>query len=172
MSVPRLRELLAEVRGGESDAAGALIAIDSPIARPRRDEDEDADLRAGSVETTAVMDSDWSQMLAVSHAERDCLPLRPGRRAGKLSLTVGRSSTCDLVVSHVSTSKLHATLLVDRVSGEFELVDNDSSNGTYVDGERLAPRAPREVYSGQRLAFGKDMFVLVDRATLLQLARV
>jgi pSer/pThr/pTyr-binding forkhead associated (FHA) protein len=61
---------------------------------------------------------------------------------------------------------------VDRVSGEFELVDDDSSNGTYVDGERLPPRAPRPVFSGQRVAFGKAMFVLVDRATLLQLARV
>jgi ABC transport system ATP-binding/permease protein len=52
------------------------------------------------------------------------------------SLRIGRSSDNDVVVADLSVSRYHAELR--RTSrGEFEIVDLDSHNGTYLNGQRI-----------------------------------
>jgi ABC transport system ATP-binding/permease protein len=75
--------------------------------------------------------------------------LRPGR------LTVGRSRDNALVVDDLLASRHHAELLV--ASGRVEVVDRDSANGTFVNGQRVsrAELAQRDV-----LAIGHHLFQL------------
>jgi sigma-B regulation protein RsbU (phosphoserine phosphatase) len=63
---------------------------------------------------------------------------------------IGRKTDCDLVISNRNVSRHHAKL-VSGPSG-FELVDLDSSYGTFVNGESVKRHVLRH---GDRIAFGK-----------------
>ncbi len=50
---------------------------------------------------------------------------------------VGRAPECDFVLAHIEVSRSHATLK-KMPSGELVLTDNQSPNGTFVNGERIS----------------------------------
>ena len=50
-------------------------------------------------------------------------------------LRIGRASDNDVVVSDLSVSRYHAELR--RTSRGYEIVDPDSHNGTYLNGQRI-----------------------------------
>jgi pSer/pThr/pTyr-binding forkhead associated (FHA) protein len=54
----------------------------------------------------------------------------------QLPLTVGRHRTADIILSCPSVSRRHAQL--DRLGGEYWITDLDSTNGTWVNGRRIA----------------------------------
>ena len=58
--------------------------------------------------------------------------LDPGRAA----YTVGRNPMCDLRINDPSISRKHAEVRLDAASGAYSVYDLNSSNGTYVNGER------------------------------------
>jgi DNA-binding CsgD family transcriptional regulator len=75
--------------------------------------------------------------------------LAPGR------FLLGRSSTCDCVVSDASVSRRHAEIAVE---GESVTVrDLDSLNGTFVNEKRVRSE---QVQTGQHLRFGAVTFLL------------
>jgi len=49
--------------------------------------------------------------------------------------TIGRNSTCDIVLDHVSVSKMHAKIL--SKGNHFYIEDNNSTNGIMVNGRRV-----------------------------------
>jgi pSer/pThr/pTyr-binding forkhead associated (FHA) protein len=65
-------------------------------------------------------------------------------------LTIGRDSSCDIVLDDLLVSRLHAFLLVysDRIT----LEDLPSRNGIYVNGSRLEHSV--RLHSGDRIVFG------------------
>ena len=65
------------------------------------------------------------------------------------SLKLGRGEGCQLVLEDDETSRLHAT--VKHRGGRFEIVDADSANGTYLNGQ---PVATAEVQDGDRIEIG------------------
>lgn len=68
-------------------------------------------------------------------------------------VVLGRSDGCDVRLPDPSVSLRHATL---RQSGsEYSLVDEGSSNGTFVGGIRLPPHTPRLVRSGDVVRLGR-----------------
>lgn len=68
-------------------------------------------------------------------------------------VAIGRSSGCDVRLPDPSVSHRHATL---RAQGaEFVIVDEGSSNGTFVGGVRLLPQTPRAVRSGDLVRLGR-----------------
>ena len=59
---------------------------------------------------------------------------------GAGTLTVGRSQKCDVSIDSGSVSRHHANLLIAQ--GKVEIEDVGSSNGTTIEGARLAANHP------------------------------
>ncbi len=61
----------------------------------------------------------------------------------KASFTLGRDPTCQLYLAGASVSRHHATILWDPL-GNFVIRDDGSTNGTYVNGERIHREALKD----------------------------
>lgn len=61
----------------------------------------------------------------------------------KTAVTVGRSSKCDLIVTDEALSRQHA--LIEHDHENFYITDLGSSNGVFVDGERLPPHERHQI---------------------------
>ena len=68
-------------------------------------------------------------------------------------VVVGRGSGCDVRLPDPSVSHRHASVRVDGAS--HTLVDEGSTNGTFVGGVKLAPRTPRALRSGDLVRVGR-----------------
>lgn len=82
------------------------------------------------------------------------------RSGGSPSLTfdgarvvIGRGSGCDVRLPDPSVSHRHASIRID--AAEHALVDEGSSNGTFVGGVRLAPQTPRALKTGDMIRVGR-----------------
>ena len=62
------------------------------------------------------------------------------------TLTIGRSSTCDVRIDHPSVSRKHAILHVGAVN---KIEDASSANGTRIAGRDIASGAPALVVPGE-----------------------
>ena len=67
--------------------------------------------------------------------------------------TIGRQDTT-LVLSDASISRKHAQITIDPNSGGFAFTDLNSSNGSLVNGVRVAPGQPVSITSGTRIRVG------------------
>lgn len=67
---------------------------------------------------------------------------------------VGRESRCDVALPFDSVSKLQAQF-VKRPTGEFDLIDAGSTNGTFVEENRLEKNKPTLIRDSTRIRFGK-----------------
>jgi len=86
----------------------------------------------------------------------------PGRRfpVHNHTLILGRDPTCDIPVNDRRVSRQHARIEPDD-DGSFLLVDNGSSNGTLVNGERIDNR---HINIGDRIGLGRGVVLLFSRA--------
>jgi hypothetical protein len=73
---------------------------------------------------------------------------------GERTLSIGRSTECDIVIPDTNVSRRHAEIR-PTIDG-FNLVDLGSTNGSLVNGERVTQRELRE---GDELAFGNTRLV-------------
>jgi len=87
-------------------------------------------------------------------------------------MTIGRSRKCDVRVDNESVSKVHGSIGFDPDRGDYVVVDENSRNGTRVNGNSLEPGVPAAVYAGAQLSFGDAVFVFIDPPTLRKLARL
>ena len=71
----------------------------------------------------------------------------------KTPALVGREAGADIVVAHSSVSRRHA--LIERSGDEWQVADQKSANGTWIDGQRVIRAALR---AGQSLRFGAVPF--------------
>lgn len=77
----------------------------------------------------------------------------PGNEFALEAVTViGRSASANITLTDISVSKLHAEL---RQEGDvWLLTDLGSTNGTFIDGQRLAPNLPAQIPSGSIVRMG------------------
>ncbi|WP_327089837.1 FHA domain-containing protein [Nonomuraea sp. NBC_01738] len=75
----------------------------------------------------------------------------------RLRFVVGRGSACDLVLSDLTVSRVHAELRRGD-DGAWMLVDLGSLNGTRLNGWRLV--GPAKVKSGDEVSFGDCGFLV------------
>ncbi|MEO6391758.1 MAG: FHA domain-containing protein [Pyrinomonadaceae bacterium] len=77
------------------------------------------------------------------------LVFQPGGRR----LSVGRGKDNDLRIQDGSVSKTHAALVMNK-GGELLVADTGSTNGTSVNGQRLAYGAAQKIQNGDLVGFG------------------
>lgn len=73
--------------------------------------------------------------------------------AGGRRLNVGRGTDNDLHLNHASVSKVHAALKMDAGQNLF-VADTGSTNGTHINGVRIAYGEARPIAEGDVVAFG------------------
>ena len=61
------------------------------------------------------------------------IPVTPGYR-----ITIGRDPSCNIVLDHVSISRVHA--YVEERNGKYYIADNGSTNGVLLNGKKLLGR--------------------------------
>lgn len=59
-----------------------------------------------------------------------------------IGITLGRTANNDIEIDDPSVSRFHAFFQLDEQSGIWHVVDAESSNGTWLEGERLTPKRP------------------------------
>jgi hypothetical protein len=154
-----------------------------PVGEPRVELVEDASVRAGSVRAEArFVDVEPDHQTALDRAIEDTRNLRlaalrdapasraaPPRTDGALLLSdaaglrfqlepeagvvrIGRASDNDVTIDHARISRYHAHLRC--VEATWLVYDLDSTNGTYVDGERVTGERPRPLKAGSTLRLG------------------
>jgi pSer/pThr/pTyr-binding forkhead associated (FHA) protein len=97
-------------------------------------------------------------MWVISTEEGDASPFTFRILPGSIK-TVGRATQADFIVEATLVSRLHCRLSAGAT--ELEVGDLDSTNGTYVNGQRVE-RAALKV--GDKLGVGKVLF-LVSRSS-------
>jgi ABC-type multidrug transport system ATPase subunit/predicted component of type VI protein secretion system len=75
--------------------------------------------------------------------------------APKSSWVIGRTEGCDLVVPFPSVSSRHCRL--SQFANGYTVEDLGSTNGTYVNGARIAPHDPVRVAHGTRITLGGEV---------------
>ncbi|MEK6335034.1 MAG: FHA domain-containing protein [Acidobacteriota bacterium] len=73
---------------------------------------------------------------------------------GGRRLNVGRGTDNDLHLNHSSVSKIHAALKMDNL-GTLLVADTGSTNGTHINGVRMAYGEARPIADGDVVAFGE-----------------
>jgi hypothetical protein len=74
-------------------------------------------------------------------------------KPGGKRLNVGRASDNELTLNDSSVSKIHAALLMNS-EGTLLVADTGSTNGTYINGRRIAYGESRPIEEGDVLGFG------------------
>jgi pSer/pThr/pTyr-binding forkhead associated (FHA) protein len=67
-------------------------------------------------------------------------------------IVIGRGAGADVRIPHLTVSELHATLRLQ--DDAYSLIDNDSTNGTWVNGTRLATGRTKRLHDGDRIEVG------------------
>ncbi|MBN1993455.1 MAG: FHA domain-containing protein [Anaerolineae bacterium] len=73
-------------------------------------------------------------------------------------MTIGRKRTNAIVVNDDQASRTHAEIRREGKGG-FEVVDLGSSNGTFVNEERLKVKQPRSLNAGDKIRIGRITFI-------------
>ncbi len=84
-----------------------------------------------------------------NEAHEVSLALKPGGRR----LSVGRVSDNELALNDASVSKIHAALTMNQ-QGTLLVADTGSTNGTFVNGRRIAYGEARQIEDGDVVGFG------------------
>ena len=69
---------------------------------------------------------------------------------------LGRSPTSDVVIADTMVSKLHAYFCQLPGESGYQLVDMNSTNGTFVNGEKLLPSVKKTLHDADEVAFGPE----------------
>ena len=82
-------------------------------------------------------------------------------------ISVGRARNCDVVLRNPSVSKLHSHIRKEP-GGGWTIIDQNSHNGTAVDGIRVQPGKPIPIKLGEQVTFGGMTVRIVDAHQLQQ----
>ena len=74
--------------------------------------------------------------------------------AGKGTITIGRDQSCDVRLSQPTVSKQHARIVTTADGHGRAIEDLGSTNGTFVNGERVVPGAPRVLKPDDEIRVG------------------
>ena len=160
-----LRELLTKITGG--------FPLRSPIIVSVCDE---GSLMETTLEETITRNEvrTWNDEYTREYADNNVVFVGENSVHASIDtpVSIGRSRSCDIRVENESVSKRHASIVLDRNQGTYYVTDQDSRNGTYVNGKKLAPNTRADIGSGSYVSFGDAVFVFLDAPTLRKLSRL
>lgn len=76
-------------------------------------------------------------------------------------MTIGRDSSNEITINDAEVSRRHARLTFQ--GGKYVLEDLGSTNGTFVNGQRLA--GPRVLKAGEVVSFGEQIVLVFEAST-------
>jgi len=76
--------------------------------------------------------------------------------------TLGRSAETTLQFNDITVSRQHASVAIDAEGGVL-ITDEGSSNGTFINGERIAPHRPTRLEDGDRIQLGTSVVLKLVR---------
>lgn len=163
MRVKELRSLAAN--WGEKEFVhqlGPFVLIQRP---PREVVAAKTAELATRVTSPSKRDREQESALAIIHEFHDLMVASLPPMQDKDSLVVGRLPDCDLIIEDPSVSKRHAVLKWEAKKKSCSLQDLGSSNGTFVDEERLG-RGARALSEPAVLSFGDVDYWFMPTPTL------
>jgi pSer/pThr/pTyr-binding forkhead associated (FHA) protein len=110
-------------------------------------------------EDTIILTSPIGKRLEKVIRDEDRVLVFCGQRVpvtGKI--VVGRDPSCDIVIDNKLVSKRHA--MIQKIKGDFFVTDLKSTNGTFVDGERVPEGKYVRLAPGARIKIGKSLLKL------------
>jgi pSer/pThr/pTyr-binding forkhead associated (FHA) protein len=69
-------------------------------------------------------------------------------------LKIGRLPSCQIQLDHLSLSREHAQITIQN--NRAHLTDNNSANGTKVNGKKLSKNEQVQIQAGDQIIFGKE----------------
>lgn len=113
------------------------------------------DPRAAPAQATpATTRPDWSLYAQSGELKGKSFPVQT-------VVTIGRSAKSDIVLNDEYMSRQHAEFILK--GDAFRVVDLDSSNGTYVNGQRIREKVLKP---GDKVAFDQNIFIVAGPAVL------
>ena len=77
-------------------------------------------------------------------------------------LTVGRTSDNPIMINDYTVSKQHARIQEDRKNGTFVVEELGSTNGSWINDERLVKGESNTLKSGDTIRFGRHIFTFLN----------
>jgi len=88
----------------------------------------------------------------VERGRPERVDLRIGKQQGQVPLLLGRHPECDIQIESRKISRRHCCIA--QVEDYLVVRDLDSTNGTWVDQQKIVPGQPRVLRAGSRLRVG------------------
>ncbi len=76
-------------------------------------------------------------------------------------MTVGRDPKCNIVIDNKLVSRHHAT--IQKIKDDFYIKDEESTNGTFVNGTRIEKDKFMKINSGDKIAIGTEIVVMAKK---------
>lgn len=148
-----LRDLVRETRGL---APGALARKGLPFLLEEgrlRHETRRIDASGTRVVDPAKVQAELDDLTSdLSRRRLYCVMRRDGQRG---ETAIGRGAEADVRIELSSVSSVHA-VIAPGAKG-FTIKDSGSTNGTFVDGQKLDPGVPKPLASGSVVRFGPEL---------------
>ncbi|HOB71037.1 MAG TPA: FHA domain-containing protein, partial [bacterium] len=77
-------------------------------------------------------------------------------------LSIGRDISSDVAIVDSKVSRNHATII--SRAGRIFIEDHNSTNGTFVNGEKILPSSPVEIHNGFKISIGDSVIVVGEGA--------
>ena len=113
---------------------------------------------SGTVVVRDTMETPRRDDIHFSQAKVFALRKKPGSIG--VDIFVGRAPTNDIILPNPSVSKSHAHFTPGPGTDQLQLVDMFSSNGTFLNGEKIHPFEKHQVEDYDEIRFGPDYLLI------------
>jgi ABC-type multidrug transport system ATPase subunit/pSer/pThr/pTyr-binding forkhead associated (FHA) protein/ABC-type transport system involved in multi-copper enzyme maturation permease subunit len=112
----------------------------------------------------AIADSVTLSYRMVAEMQETGAPAQVIEVSGRTRMTIGRLTDNDIVIDHPAVSRHHARIERQNGQGDLAIEDLHSTNGTFVNGERIAAGEHRPLQSGDTVRIGMAKLIVAPES--------